>query len=37
MINNDLRDYIAEEHEEAVVFNILRNKLDQLFYMVQIL
>ena len=22
MINNELRDYIAEEHEEAVVFNI---------------
>ena len=22
MINNELRDYIAEEHEEAVVFNV---------------
>ena len=22
MINNELRDFIAEEHEEAVVFNI---------------
>ena len=22
MINNKLRDYIAEEHEEAVVFNV---------------
>lgn len=22
MINNELRDYIAEKHEEAVVFNI---------------
>ena len=22
MINNELRDYIAEEHEESVVFNV---------------
>lgn len=22
MINNELRDYIAEEHEEAVIFNV---------------
>lgn len=22
MINNELRDYISEEHEEAVVFNV---------------
>ena len=22
MINNELRDFIAEEHEEAVVFNV---------------
>ena len=22
MINNEIRDYIAEEHEEAVVFNV---------------
>ena len=22
MINNEIRDYIAEEHEEAVIFNI---------------